>query len=73
MISGLSPLLTFCHTQLQATTRLTATLDGRLLREATCGRVAFELGAGLLCNGTCSGGGGEKGVTATARHKDRRI
>lgn len=42
----------------QATARLTATLDGRLVREAMFERVALELGAGLLCNGTCSGGSG---------------
>lgn len=47
---------------MQATARLTATVDGRLLREATVERVAFELGAGLLCNGTCSGASGETGV-----------
>jgi hypothetical protein len=51
-----APTSTHTHTQ-QATARLTATLDGRLVREATLGRVAFELGAGLLCNGTCSGSG----------------
>jgi hypothetical protein len=48
---------TYTKHQQQATARLTATIDGRLVREVMLERVALELGAGLLCNGTCSGSG----------------
>ena len=40
----------------QATARVTATLDGRLLRAVAMERVAFELGGAMLCHGQCSRG-----------------
>lgn len=55
-----------CEETFMATARLTATLDGRRVREAVFERVALELGAGLLCNGTCSGTGPGAGVRVVA-------